>query len=238
MISCLPFALSEERTGVVSPYEAEREHRDAAGYLAGAESRPLGDRSRLEEIEVLGRSCREGDALAWDALFSTAWPVLVTFVHRLYRSFAEQDAEDIAQVSLEAAIKGIRTFSGKGSFRGWLFGIAAKQAATFHRTRSARKRGAGLLVSLHDAIDPSDDAKSPADVSAASDRAGILHRALGELDEENRDLVHLHFFGELTFKEIAAVRRMNAKTVCTRLTRCKERLLVILARSNLTNADG
>lgn len=231
MISYLPFVLSEEQS-------SERNHRDAADYSVEAESQPLGERSRLEEIEQLGRSCRESDALAWDALFATAWPVLVTFVHRLYRSFDRQDAEDIAQLSLEAAISDIQTFRGKGSFRGWLFGIAAKQAATFYRMRSARKRGAGLLVSLHPAIDPSDDAKSPADVSAASDRAGILHRALDELKEVDRDLVQLHYFGELTLKEIAAIRKMNAKTVCTRLTRSKERLLVILARSNLTNADG
>lgn len=176
--------------------------------------------------------------MAWDALLSTAWPVLVTFVHRLYRSFDTQDAEDIAQITLEAAIKSSRSFAGKGSFRGWLFGIAAKQAATFHRMRLARKRGPGRLVSLHDAIDRSDDAKSPAELSAESDRAGILHRALDELDEADRDLVHLHFFGELTFKEIAAIRKMNPKTVCTRLTRCKEKLIVILGRFNLTNAHG
>ncbi len=201
-------------------------------------SRPIVERTRLEEIEALGRSCQAGDAMAWEALFAAAWPVLVTFVHRLYHSFDEQDAEDVAQASLEAAIRGIRTFAGRGSFRAWLFGIAAKQAAAFHRLHSARKRGAGLLVCLNGSVDASDDGQSPAEISAAIDRAGILHRALDELSESDRDLVHLHFFGELTFREIAAVRRMNPKTVCTRLTRAKERLLVILARFNLTNADG
>lgn len=238
MISCLATSFSSAQN--YSEPELARKFFREAGDEATAVANPvMAERSRLEEIEMLGRRCAAGEFDAWDALFATAWPVLVTFVHRLYRSFDEQDAEDISQAALEAAIRGIHTFTGKGLFRGWLFGIAAKQAATFHRRRSARKRGIALMVPLHETIDPGDDeTQSPAEISAASDRAGILHQALDELEEVDRDLVHLHFFGELTFKEIAAIRKMNAKTVCTRLTRAREKLLVILARFNLTNADG
>ncbi|MBA3960760.1 MAG: sigma-70 family RNA polymerase sigma factor [Chthoniobacterales bacterium] len=228
MISYLPVALSAGMQGV------ERASETQAEFLRD----PTTERSRWEEMETLGAACREGDVLAWDTLFTIAWPILVTFVHRLYRSFDLQDAEDIAQAALEAAIAGVSSFTGKGSFRGWLFGIAAKQAASWHRLRSARKRGAGVIVALRDADEACDEARSPAEISAASDRAEVLHRALDQLDETDRDLVHLHFFGDLTFKEIAAIRALNPKTVCTRLTRAKERLLVILGRFNLTNSDG
>lgn len=194
--------------------------------------------SKFDEIEALGCRCREGDLAAWGLLFPKIWPLLVTFVHRLYHSFDQQDAEDIAQASIEAAIRAIGSFSEKGLFRAWLFGIAVRQAATFYRSSSAKKRGAQLVVPFKDVHDCKDDAKSPAEVSAEKDRAAILHRAIDELPEADRDLVHLHFFGELTFREIAEARDMNPKTVCTRLTRCKERLLVTLARFDLTNSDG
>ena len=193
---------------------------------------------RFEEIEALGRRCREGDLAAWSLLFPKIWPVLVTFVHRLYHSFEQQDAEDVAQASIEAAIRTIDTFSEKGLFRAWLFGIAVRQASTFYRATSAKKRGAHLLVPLCDFDDHKEEGKSPAEVSADNDRAAILHRAINELPESDRDLVHLHFFGELTFREIADARKMNPKTVCTRLTRCKERLLITLARLDLTKSDG
>jgi RNA polymerase sigma-70 factor (ECF subfamily) len=81
-------------------------------------------------------------------------------------------------------------------------------------------------------------AKLPSEATAEKERAAILHRALERLPEDDRDLIHLHFFGELTFREIAAVRNLNAKTVCTRLTRCKAKLLGLLLHSNLTTADG
>jgi RNA polymerase sigma factor (sigma-70 family) len=199
----------------------------------------IAEDSKLGEIEALGKRCKDGDGTAWDSLFQSAWPVLVTFVNRLYHSFDEQDAEDVAQATIEAAIKGIQTFSRDGLFRAWLFGIASKQAATFFRRSWAKKRGLELLVPLDGSIDHGDGrAKSPADALEENDRATILHRAIEELDEVDRDLVHLHFFGELTFKEIGKARNMNPKTVCTRLTRCKEKLLALLIRSNLTSPNG
>jgi DNA-directed RNA polymerase specialized sigma24 family protein len=50
--------------------------------------------------------------------------------------------------------------------------------------------------------------------------------------------VFLHFFGDLSYREIGEARNLNPKTVCTRLSRCKERLLCSLIRSHLTDADG
>ena len=193
---------------------------------------------KFDEIEALGRRCKEGDFAAWSLLFPKIWPVLVRFVHRLYHSFEQQDAEDVAQASIEAAIRSIDTFLETGLFRAWLFGIAVRQAATFYRSSSAKKRGTRLLVPFDNCENQEDDAKSPADVSAENDRAAILHRAISQLPESDRDLVHLHVFGELTFREIAEARNMNAKTVCTRLTRCKEKLVVSLARFDLTKSDG
>ena len=197
------------------------------------------DDDKFARIEALGARCRHGDADAWDALFPIVWPVLVTFVHRLYRSFDEQDAEDIAQASLEAAIGGIATYCGRGGFRAWLLGIASRQAATLHRGRSARKRGLNLQVPLDPSSDHRDDAaKSAAEISAENDRSAILHGALAQLGDFDRELVHLHFFGGLTFEEIGKAQNMNPKSVCTRLTRCKRQLLALLKRSQLTSSNG
>ena len=194
---------------------------------------------KLGEIERLGERCRDGDASAWTSLFPIVWPVLVTFINRLFHSLDEQDAEDVAQISLQVAIKGIDTFAGDGLFRAWLFGIASQQARALFRRKSASKRGLTLLVPFGPSTDRRDEtAKSPSDATAENDRATILHRALEQLPEEDRDLVHLHFFGELTFKEIGAVRRMNPKTVYTRVSRSKAKLLDLLIRFNLTRADG
>lgn len=226
-----PAVLGTHANGFVAPRNGASPSLPDRSVIAAAES-------KSEEIEALGRRCKEGDFAAWGLLFPKIWPVLVTFVHRLYHSFDQQDAEDVAQASLQAAIRAIGSFSEKGLFRAWLFGIAVRQAATFYRSSSAKKRGAQLLVPFNEVHDYKDEAKSPSEVSAENDRAVLLHRAINQLPETDRDLVHLHFFGELTFREIAEARNMNPKTVCTRLTRSKERLLVMLGRFNLTKSDG
>ncbi len=224
------------RNGFIPLRDASEIFHCDAGSAATGET--MEEISELEEIEQLGARCREGDDDAWTVLFPKIWPVLVTFVHRLYRSFDRQDAEDVAQASIEAAIKSVRVFSGQGLFRGWLFGIATRQAATLYRMRSAKKRGADRLVPLDRAADRKDDAKSPAETVAENDRAQILHRAIDDLEEADRELIHLHFFGELTFREIAQAQKMNPKTVCTRLTRCKAKLLQRLLSANLTDSNG
>jgi RNA polymerase sigma-70 factor (ECF subfamily) len=238
LTACVPAAPGTCTNGFAPPRELARISLN--GALHSTPDRPAltAAQPKFDEIEALGRRCKEGDMAAWTLLFPKIWPLLVTFVHRLYHSFEQQDAEDVAQASIEAAIRAISTFSEKGLFRAWLFGIAVRQAATFYRSSSAKKRGAQLLVPFTDFDDHKDEAKSPAEVLAENDRAAILHRAISQLPEADRDLVHLHFFGELTFREIAEARQMNPKTVCTRLTRCKEKLLATLARFDLTKSDG
>jgi RNA polymerase sigma-70 factor (ECF subfamily) len=222
-----------------NPFGCTDDETDSAPIRMRPWPARVGIDPKLAEIERLGQRCKEGEASAWSALFPVVWPVLVRFINRLYHSFDEQDAEDVAQTSLEAAIRGIHTFSGDALFRAWLFGIASQQARMLFRRKSALKRGATILVPISLSIDRGDEAaKSPSEVTAESDRATILHRALEQLPEEDRDLIHLHFFGELTFKEIGKMRKMNPKTVYTRVSRCKAKLLDLLIRSNLTTADG
>lgn len=233
LTACAPVPVGKRVNGFVLTDELRHNHLEQASLSASSI-----EVAKLEEIEALGRQCKDGDFAAWTRLFPQIWPVLVTFIHRLYFSFGRQDAEDVAQASLQAAITGIDSFSGKGLFRAWLFGIAVRQAATFYRAGKARKRGAQLLVPFKDFDDQQDEARTPAEVLVDNDRAAILHRAINELPEADRDLVHLHFFGELTFREIAEARNLNAKTVCTRLTRSKEKLLVALSRFDLRKSDG
>ncbi|MBS0658530.1 MAG: sigma-70 family RNA polymerase sigma factor [Verrucomicrobia bacterium] len=197
-----------------------------------------GDRA-LDEIEALGLRCRAGEAAAWEELFPQIWPLLVRFVHRLYGSFEAADAEDVAQLTLEAAMRSAGTFSGRGPFRGWLFGIAARQASNHHRALTATKRGAGrveplnLEVELHASTQP-----APDEILSARERAEILHEALEDLPPTERELIQLRFFGDLSCEEIAQVCRLHPKNVATRLHRARRALLVHLRRRHLTRHDG
>jgi RNA polymerase sigma-70 factor, ECF subfamily len=76
------------------------------------------------------------------------------------------------------------------------------------RSRSAGKRGAGVVqVTLDENLVPS--ASHPIDILA-------LHEALerlSKLDARRGSIVELHFFGGLSFEEIASVLGMSERTV-------------------------
>jgi RNA polymerase sigma factor (TIGR02999 family) len=76
------------------------------------------------------------------------------------------------------------------------------------RARSANKRGAGAVqVTLHDGTAVSDDML--ADVLAVDEALSRLE----ELDRRQGRIVELHFFGGLTFDEIAGELRVSLRTV-------------------------
>ena len=65
---------------------------------------------------------------------------------------------------------------------------------------------------------------------AHAEQAALVHGALGELDAPCREIVELRYFGDLSYEEIGAALKLNAKTVSSRLSRCLDRLEAIVRR--------
>ena len=55
----------------------------------------------------------------------------------------------------------------------------------------------------------------------------LMRESLDRLGEPCREIIELRYFGELSYDEIAAELRLNAKTVSSRLSKCLDRLLNI-----------
>ena len=62
----------------------------------------------------------------------------VTRVYRYHMAHTGnvKDAEDLTSQTFMAALEGIRSFRGSGSFAAWLLGIAARKKAMFFRERN------------------------------------------------------------------------------------------------------
>lgn len=97
---------------------------------------------------------------AWGAFYRIYAPMIASFSRRL--GLSPTDADDVSQEVLMAAHRSVQdgTFDpSKGRFRGWLYGIARKQALAAHRARrrptrsQARRSGVDLLGSLQDKSD-------------------------------------------------------------------------------------
>lgn len=192
------------------------------------------DSALLDEAEAIARSL-EGDAGAFGVLverheqaaFRAAWLIL-------------RDAglaEDVAQEAFVRAYRQIGRFRQGAPFRPWLLRIVTNLALNEAR---ARGRRAGLLsraasVLSHDA------APSPHAQAVAEDDASALLRAIGELPEEDRVVLHLRYFLDLPEREIAAVIGKPAGTVKSRLHRAGRRLRAVVEEKYpqlVEQADG
>jgi RNA polymerase sigma factor (sigma-70 family) len=126
-------------------------------------------------------------------------------------------AEDVTAAAFERAWKKRRTFdAGRGTPRGWLFGIAR------HAALDELRRRKRVLATSADTADP--DALALDDGVDDAMRRATVRAALRDLEPRDRELVALKFYGELSNGELAAVLRTSESNVGTRLHRAVAKL--------------
>ena len=64
----------------------------------------------------------------------------------------------------------------------------------------------------------------------SSERKRLIHAAIARLPEDMRVAVHLIYFEEMTYEEVAKVMKKNRKQVDNLLYRAKKELRIILGK--------
>lgn len=127
-------------------------------------------------------------------------------------------AEDIFQ---ETFIKVIRTFkSGKyeesGKFKPWLMRIARNLAIDYYRKTKKMPK-----LTSHDGEDIFEmlnfHEKSVEDVISQNDRDYVLRNLIKELPDEQKEVLILRHYGDLSFKEISDLTGVSINTALGRM---------------------
>jgi RNA polymerase sigma-70 factor (ECF subfamily) len=140
---------------------------------------------------------RDGDLDGMGTLFERHHGPLYGYLVKLTGN--RTAAEDIAQVVFQRMLKYRHTYRDDGSFTAWMYHLA-------RRCASDHFRKAGPI-----AVDPA-ELESHADESRRADESAVvhddqalLHRALGRLDRDDREVLLLSRLQELSFAEVAAI---------------------------------
>jgi RNA polymerase sigma-70 factor, ECF subfamily len=155
---------------------------------------------------------RGGSRDAFEALFERHRDVVWRFFRRRVRDAAR--AEELLQDVFVAVLKNAVRYEPRAAFRSYLFGIA-------YNTLMAERRAAR-----------SRDAQPLADIPAATfdpDAALWVRRALDTLEPEQREIVMLREYEQLSYQEIADLLRIPVNTVRSRLFRARMDLKAALA---------
>jgi RNA polymerase sigma-70 factor (ECF subfamily) len=109
-----------------------------------------------------------------------------------------KDAEDLTSQTFMAALEGIHSYRGTGSFRAWIMGIASRKRALFFRG----SRPEIPLEAAHHIPTPS----LPTDKAAARRlQMDQVHHALRQISPERAEALILCFFGGLNAAEAGRV---------------------------------
>ncbi|MEA2154898.1 MAG: hypothetical protein QOE11_1038 [Solirubrobacteraceae bacterium] len=152
---------------------------------------------------------------SFDALYRDSARDLYAYVRTLLGDDAS--AEDVTALAFERAYRRRSSFdSGRGSQRGWLFGIARNAALDELRRR---RRAAPLLGEL-----PDETTAAPDEEAELAARRTTVRAALAALPPREREIVALKFHGGLSNAELAAVLGTSESNAGTRVHRAVTKL--------------
>jgi RNA polymerase sigma-70 factor (ECF subfamily) len=136
------------------------------------------------------------------------------------------DAEDAAQEAFVKAYYALPRFRAGAPFRPWLLRIVANEA---RNRRKAAGRREGLALRAAGDRPAGEAAPSPEAAALAAEEQRALLAALHRLREDDRRVIALRYFLDLSEAEMAAALGCPRGTVKSRLARALRRLRAALA---------
>ncbi len=136
-----------------------------------------------------------------------------------------EEAEEVAQDVFIKAYTALATFKGESKFSTWLYKIAYYRSLDYLKKHKRSINTSSIdadteyhLTSMEDALDGLE----------AKERKRTIKTAINELPHDDAVVITLHYFEELSLKEIADIMNIEANTVKVRLFRSRKRLAVLL----------
>jgi RNA polymerase sigma-70 factor (ECF subfamily) len=162
----------------------------------------------VSDEDLMGQ-VRDGVPGAFDRLFERYREPVWRFFRR--RITDEARAEELAQDVFAGVFAAAPRYERHAPFRSYLFGIA------YNVLMAARRKGA---ASATDPLDPD----ATAGPSGDPDAGLWVRQALSRLDADDREILMLREYEQLSYQEIADLRAMPVNTVRSRLFRARAAL--------------
>jgi len=183
-----------------------------------AERVQLDDRTLVERI--LG-----GERDLFTTLVSRYEKRLINYVYRITHRYEE--AHDLAQEIFVKVYLALDRYDPKYQFSTWLFRIAQNSAIDALRKKSI----AEVPLARPTEDEPSgkerefaDDGISPYRALKNKQLSAAIDTAVGQLPGDYRELIQLRHFAELSYEEIASMKKLPLGTVKNKLFRARNLL--------------
>jgi RNA polymerase sigma factor (sigma-70 family) len=187
-------------------------------YVVEDRSSPVQSVAEPLSDHELMLAVRDGELDALGELFERHHGPLYGFLTKLtgHRTVAE----DIAQIVFQRMLKYRHTYRDDGSFTAWMYHLARRCASDHFRKAST----APTATDPQDLNAHADTAPNAGDRAATRDEHALLHIALGRLRHDDREVLLLSRFQELSFAEVANILECSAGAAKVRAHRALREL--------------
>jgi RNA polymerase sigma-70 factor, ECF subfamily len=185
----------------------------------------MAEREQLDDRTLVSRIV-EGDRDLFTALVSRYEKRVVNYVYRITHRYEE--AHDLAQEIFVKVYLALDRYDPKYQFSTWLFRIAQNSAIDALRKKSI----AEVPLARQSAEDePSgkerefaDDGISPYRALKNKQLSAAIDKAVDNLPADYRELIQLRHFAEMSYEEIASMKKLPLGTVKNKLFRARNLL--------------
>jgi RNA polymerase sigma-70 factor (ECF subfamily) len=194
------------------------------------------------DLDLILAQAGQGDAQAWASLVRRYTPRVFAL---LVRQCGDRDlAEEITQATFVSVVEHIGGYRDQGKFEPWLFRIAMNRLRDEMRRRKRQARSMDMSGSSGDEQTGSawaaaeaqlstdrdwQQSQDPAASVARAEQIDQLRRAIDQLGEADRQVLHLRHTAGLSFQEIAQTLQQPLGTVLARAHRALAKLRTLLS---------
>ena len=174
-----------------------------------------------DDDKVLVDGCRNGDRAAFATLVTRYQRPIYNAAYRVLGN--AEDASEVAQIVFLRVVERLDDYDSQYKFFSWIYRIAINEAIDLLR-RNRREEP------LDDAIELADTAGAgPEQQYQDRQLSDRIQQALMRMKVEDRVVLTLRHFSDLSYREIAEVLSAEEKTVKSRLFEARQRMGELLA---------
>ncbi len=189
----------------------------------------------IDDDAGLVAACKRGELAAFEMLVRKHQRRMLNIALRITGSY--EDACEVVQDAFVAAHGGIATFRGAARFSTWLTSITVNQARNRLQQLNGRRHREPLSLNAPIAtadgsmeLDPPSSEPSAHERLEQCDVRRQVQECIGALPVDFREVLVLRDMEEFSYEEIAAMLRIAAGTVKSRLFRGREAIKDCLKR--------
>ncbi len=164
-----------------------------------------------------------GDTRAFATLVDRYKHMVFTLAMKMLKN--NEEAEEVSQDVFIKVYTALQTFKGDSKFSTWLYKIAYYQSLDYLKKQ---KRNINTSSIDSDVEYHLPSIENTLDAFEVNDRKKAIKSAIDQLPPDDAVVITLHYFEELSLKEIAKIMDIEANTVKVRLFRSRKRLAVLL----------